>query len=108
MRLNPETASADLETIRTRERTETEVCVRDLPIAGATTYFWTMGSNLAKFDEFRGLSGNQLAKALSESAKRVVQPGPDRVTAEEYIRNVHAFDPDDDVTSAIISYLLKD
>ena len=105
LRLNPQTAESDLEEFRKRERRITEKTVSDLPIAGAVTYFWTMGSNLSGFPEFRDLTGEPLAKALAIWLKQIKNLGSDGVTAEEYIRRVHQFDPDDARTNAIIAQL---
>jgi hypothetical protein len=105
VRLNPQTAEQDLEEIRRRERRITEETASDLPVTGAVTHFWTMGSNLSRFAEFRGLTGDPLARALAIRAKQIREPGLDGVTAEDYIRRVHQFDPADAITAAIIPYL---
>ncbi len=55
----------------------------DLPVIGAVTHSWTMGSNLSSFAEFRELTGNPLAGALAIRAKQIGEPGPDSVTAED-------------------------
>lgn len=104
LRLNPETAGRDLEVFRERERRYTEETVEDLPVDGAVTYFWTMGSNLHGFTEFTGLSGGQLARVLAIRASQIAVPGPDGVTAEDYIRRVHQFDPQDAITAAIVGH----
>ncbi len=67
MRLNPETANEDLERFRRRENRKTEETITDIPVAGAITYFWTMGDSLGRFPEFDGLCGSRLAQALSDS-----------------------------------------
>lgn len=105
LRLDPRTAIRDLQTFRRRENPDTEETVADIPEAGASTHFWTMGSNLEKFSEFRSVREDQLAKALAERAKKITTVGDDGVSAEDYIRNVHKFDPDDALTSAICRYL---
>ncbi len=74
---------------------------RDNP---SLTHFWTMGSNLSNFPEFRELTGNPLATALAIRAMQIGEPGPDGVTAEGYIRRVHEFDPADAITAAIVSH----
>lgn len=105
LRLNPETVASDLEEFRTRERRTTEQTLAGMPVLGAVTHFWTMGSNLSNFAELRELTDNSLAKALAIRAKRIGQPGTDGVTAEDYIRRVHQFDSADAITSAIVGYL---
>ncbi len=77
----------------------------DLPIIGAVTHFWTIGSNLSSFAEFRKLTGNPLAGALAIRAKQIGEPGPDGVTAEDYIRRVHQFDPADAITAEMVPHL---
>jgi len=42
-----------------------------VPTVGAITHFWTMGSNLDHFAEFRGLTGDLLARALAVRAKQI-------------------------------------
>jgi hypothetical protein len=64
-----------------------------------------MGSNLSSFAEFTGLTGNPLARALAIRAKQIAEPGPDGVTAEDYVRRVHHFDPVDAITAAIVAHL---
>jgi hypothetical protein len=105
LRLNAQTAGPDLEEFRRRERRSTEETVVDVPTIGAITHFWTMGSNLDRFAEFRGLTGDLLARALAIRAKQIQEPGPDGVTAQGYIRRVHQFDPVDAITAAIVSHL---
>lgn len=105
LRLNPETAVADLEELRRRERQSTERTVSDVPVPGAVTHFWTMGSNLSSFAEFRDLTGNPLARALAIRAMQIEESGPDGVTAADYIRRVHQFDPTDAITAAIVAHL---
>lgn len=105
LRLNPLTAAQDLEVFRSRERRNTERLVHDLPVIGATTHFWTMGSNLAGFAELKGLDGYDLAKALARRARQTRESGPDGVSAEEYIARVHRFDPDDPITAAMFHHL---
>src|SRR6266571_8567257 len=77
----------------------------DLPVIGPVTHFWTMGSNLSSFAEFRELTGNPLAGALAIRAKQIGEPSPDGVTAEDYIRRVHQFDPADAITAAMVPHL---
>jgi len=79
--------------------------ISDLPIIGAVTHFWTIGSNLSSFAEFRKLTGNPLAGALAIRAKQIGEPGPDGVTAEDYIRRVHQFDPADAITAEMVPHL---
>jgi hypothetical protein len=105
LRLNPETANVDLEEFRRRENRNTEETIADVPVAGAITYFWTMGSNLKRFPEFDGLCGSRLAQELAERAKRVTTAGPDGVLPPDYIRRVHDFDPNDPWTAEIARYL---
>jgi hypothetical protein len=64
-----------------------------------------MGSNLSNFPEFRELTGNPVARALAIRAMQIVEPGPDGVTAEGYIRRVHEFDPTDAITAALVAHL---
>jgi hypothetical protein len=105
LRLNPSTAIRDLEEVRQRERRQTEQGVRDAPCTGAVTYSWTMGSNLSRFPELAGLRSEDLLRALARKARETSEPGPDGVTAVEYIRRVHAFDPDDELTAKLCSIL---
>jgi hypothetical protein len=71
----------------------------------AITHFWTMGSNLDHFADLRGLAGDLLARALAIRAKQIGEVGFDGVSAEDYIRRVHEFDPADSFTAAIVAYL---
>lgn len=105
LRLNANTLADDLEAIRQRERRITERTIRDVPIPGATTHFWTMGDNLNRFPELANLKGDDLARALADRAKRITTPGQDGVSASDYIRRVHAFDPDDQITAELAMYL---
>ena len=105
LRLNPETANVDLEEFRRRENRNTEKTVADVPVAGAVTFFWTMGNNLGRFPEFDGLSGSRLAQALADRAKQITTPGQDGVLAADYIRRVHDFDPNDAWTAEIARFL---
>jgi hypothetical protein len=77
----------------------------EVPKPGTVSYFWTMGNNLGRYREFSGLQGDQLAKALAERAAGITEAGPDGVTAVDYIRRVHTFDPDDTVTAEIARFL---
>lgn len=105
LRLNPASANQDLEAFRSRERRTTEQVIRDVPEPGAETHFWTMGNNLAKFADLRGLSGQQLSRALANRARPLTTPGADGVLPADYIRRVHAFDPQDSVTAEIVKFL---
>ena len=105
IRLNPATAAEDLRELRSRERPETEQHLADIPRPGATTHFWTMDSNLSRYEELRGLSGEELSKALAARARQTTDAGPDGITAVDYIRRVHDFDPEDEETSRLRSYL---
>lgn len=105
LQLNPSTVIRDLEQLRQRERPQTEHQARDVPCTGAVTYFWTMGSNLSQFPELAGLGGDDLLRALARRAHETSEPGPDGVTAVEYIRRVHAFDPDDELTAKLCNFL---
>ena len=51
LNLNPATTERDIEYFRGRELRGTEQEIRDVPCPGALTYFWTMGSNLARYPE---------------------------------------------------------
>jgi hypothetical protein len=103
--LNPETASQDLDVLRRRENRATEETSVDIPKPGVMSYFWTMGNNLRRYREFGGLQRNQLARALAQRAAEVTEVGPDGVTAVDYIRKVHSFDPDDAITAEIARFL---
>jgi hypothetical protein len=105
LRLEPSTAVLDLDKVRQRERPQTEEEIPDVPCSGAVTYFWTMGSNLDEFAELVGLESEALLRALARKARETSQPGPDGVTAVEYIRRVHAFDPDDELTAKLCRFL---
>lgn len=105
LRLNPGSVAQDLETFRRRERRTTEQVIVDVPEPGAETYFWTMGNNLANFADLRGRSGQQLSRALADRARPLTTPGADGVLPADYIRRVHAFDPQDAVTAEIVSFL---
>jgi cation transport regulator ChaC len=105
LRLSETRPTADLEQFRRRERRTTEKVVSNVPVPGAKTYFWTMGSNLGEYREFRGLRGEQFAQAVAVRARRVRQTGPDGVTAIDYIRKVHEFDPEDSITARIAAFL---
>lgn len=105
LRLEPGTASQDLEAFRRRENRATEESRWDIPAQGATTYFWTMGSNLEDFPEFNGLCESRLARALAECARGITRAGPDGVLPADYIRKVHEFDADDAWTAEIARYL---
>jgi cation transport regulator ChaC len=105
LRLNERTQAADLEYFRSRERKVTEQTLADFPEPNAVTYFWTMGSNLADHEEFRGLTEEELRAALARRARAVTKPGSDGVLASEYIKRVHSFDPDDPDTTAILRHL---
>lgn len=105
LRLAPMTADQDLEQFRQRENRKTEQIVVDIPDVGARTFFWTMGGNLDRFPEFANLRSIHLPKALAERAKRIMQPGPDGILANDYIKRVRAFDPDDELTAEIAGHL---
>ena len=105
LRLNSETASQDLGRFRQRENPATEETMADLPKPDATSYFWTMGNNLRRHRELSGLQGDALAKALAERAAGITRAGPNGITAMDYIRRLHAFDPDDAVTAEITRFL---
>lgn len=105
LQLDPASADRDLEAFRERERRVTERVIRDVPVPGAETHFWTMGNNLANFPDLRGLSGQQLYKALADRARPLTTPGGDGVLPADYIRRVHAFDPQDTITASIVQYL---
>ena len=105
LRLNPGSVNRDLETFRQRERRTTEQVVRDVPEPAAETYFWTMGNNLADFPDLRGLAGQQLSRALADRARPLATPGSDGVLSADYIRRVHAFDPEDSLTAEIVGFL---
>lgn len=105
LRLNPATASRDLQELRKRERKSTEQQVENVPRDGAVTYFWTMGENLQDYEEFRNLEGHNLLRALAVRARGLSQSGPDGVTAADYIRRVHIFDPEDQLTATLVRLL---
>lgn len=105
LRLNPATVPADLEAIRDREGRRTERTVRDVPTPGATTHFWAMGNNLNRFPELTNLRGADLLRALAARANATTTPGSDGVLASDYIRKVRDFDPDDQITTKLASYL---
>ena|ERR1700746_577224 len=105
LRLDSASATKDLEAFRDRERRSTEQVIQDVPEPGAETYFWTMGDNLANFADLRGRSGQQLYKALADRARPLTIPGGDGVLPADYIRRVHAFDPQDSITAEIAQYL---
>ena len=105
LRLNPETANEDLDEVRRRENRKTEETIADTPVAGAITYFWTMGNNLGRFREFDGLCGSRLAQALAERARSITTAGEDGVLPPDYIRKVHDFDPNDAWTAEIAHHL---
>jgi hypothetical protein len=105
LNLDPSTQNEDLEAFRKRENRHTEHTVVDIPQKGAVTHFWTMGNNLKKFTDLRGLDGEQLLTALAHRASAVSLPGPDGVLPADYIRRVHAFDPADVITAKIVTLL---
>lgn len=105
LRIDLNTLGTDLEAFRERENRRTEQTVKDVPIPGAVTYFWTMGNNLSRFPQLRGLNGEQLARALAAKASSVTIPGPDGVLPRDYILRVHEFDPDDPITAEIAKHL---
>jgi len=110
LQLTPTTLTSDLEAFRRRERRATEQIRTNFPVPGAVTYYWTMGSNLDRFPEFGGVSGSALTTALARRALSVQRVGRDGVKPEDYIRRVHAFDPEDSSTAAMVRALdaLKD
>ncbi len=105
LRLNTEAAGQDLEELRRRERKSTERVVSNVPEPGAETHFWTMGSNLDQHSDLRGLEGDELLRGLAHRAQRIEAPGPDGVSASEYVRRVHEFDPEDELTARLIHFL---
>lgn len=102
LNLHAESLVADLEEFRRRENRSTERQAADVPEPGSVTYFWTMGSNLSRFDDLAGKTGDELTEALAQRARSIVDKGPDGVTAVDYIRRVHEFDPDDHVTGNLV------
>lgn len=64
-----------------------------------------MGSNLPEFPRLAGLEGDALLRALARKAQQTSEPGRDGVTAVEYIRRVHAFDPDDELTTKLCRFV---
>ena len=105
LRLDPKSVQDDLEDFRKRENRDTERSVLDSPEHEAETHFWTMGSNLDLFPEFRSLNQERLANVLAHRAKSITNPGKDGVLPVDYIRRVHAFDPDDRITALIVRNL---
>ena len=103
--LNPTTTEQDIEYFRRRERPGTEQEMRDVPRHGARAYYWTMGSNLRQYPELARLDGEELLNALARRAKGVTEVGCDGVSAVEYIRRVHEFDPGDERTAALFKFL---
>jgi cation transport regulator ChaC len=103
--LMPNSVQQDLERFRRRERRETEEVVREVPAPGAETHFWTMGNNLANFQDLSGLAGQELARALAARARQVTTAGSDGVLPADYIRRIHKFDPGDPITAEIAGFL---
>lgn len=67
-----------------------------------------MGTNLNEFPEFANLRGDDLLRRLARKARETSEPGPDGVAATEYIRRVHAFDPDEEMTAKLASFIGQD
>jgi hypothetical protein len=105
LRLRPDSVQDDLESFRRRERRESEEVVREVPAPGGETHFWTMGNNLANFQDLNGLLGQDLARALAARARHRTTPGSDGVLPADYIRRVHQYDPDDPITAEIAGFL---
>jgi hypothetical protein len=62
-----------------------------------------MGNNLDAFPELAGREGDDLLRGLAGKARETVEPGPDGVTAVEYIHRAHVFDPEDQMTAKLAS-----
>jgi hypothetical protein len=97
-RLKPESAKANLEALQAREDTDPQK-KHNVPEDGATTYFWPMGNNLP--ERFKGLDDDERATELARIAVETQQPGPDGVSAKDYIGRVNAFDPEDPKTARL-------
>jgi len=106
LRLNPKTQESDLETLRKRESRSSEEFVENIGGINGKIYFWTMGSNLDKYDDTRELKGIELYRALAKRAKKLT-PEPDGKTAEEYAFVVHEFDPDDELTKMYVNEIRR-
>jgi hypothetical protein len=103
--LDPGRVQVDLEEIRRRENRQTERTVLDRPVPSAVTHFWTMGENIDDFEDLRGLEALALADALARRIRGVEGNGPDGISAEEYLRRVHRFDQEDQITRALVNSL---
>jgi hypothetical protein len=64
-----------------------------------------MGNNLGEFADLAGLEGQELLTALGRRASSIKPVGPDGVAARDYIRLVHRFDPEDEITRSLAACL---
>jgi len=105
LRLNPATVEWDLEELRRRERRNSERTIAGVPDPGAEMHFWVMGHNLDHHPDVSGLAGDELLRGLARRACQIKELGPDGVAASEYIRRVHKFDPEDELTTRLAGFL---
>jgi len=107
LKLDPKTQESDLETLRKREGRSSEKVVENVSGIKGKVHFWTMGNNLDKYDDTRGLTGIELYEKLATRTRNISSRGPDGKTAEEYAVTVQEFDPDDEITKMYVNEIRK-
>jgi hypothetical protein len=103
LRLHPATQENDLKALRKREG-PTERISHPKNLRGEVHY-WTMGRNLEKFYDTKGVTGREIYRLIARIAKGILAKGPGGKSAEEYAMAVHEFDPMNWITQTYVNEL---